>query len=215
MRVRSGSLRTIGLLSLAASSFAQFNSDTRGAALPYGGRHEIGLWSGYSGFSGPIWGYSRDVHYSVTDLRYSFLITPDAHRLAIRYAPEVTLLAVMCETQKTEVNPRAPVCRHGSGISPEAFQFLFRPRQRVQPFLSNAGGFLYFNDRVLSPQGSQFMYTIDFGGGFKLYTSPRNTVTIGYRYQHLSNANISKHNPGTDADTFYIGLSHFYAHGNH
>jgi hypothetical protein len=54
------------------------------------------------------------------------------------------------------------------------------------------------------------MYTIDFGGGVNLYTSPRNTVTVGYRYQHLSNANISKHNPGTDADTFYLGLSHFY-----
>ena len=34
-----------------------------------------------------------------------------------------------------------------------------------------------------------------------------------FRYQHLSNANISIHKPGTDADTFYVGFSHFHTHG--
>ena len=214
MRLRSGPLTALVLLhAIAAAALGQLNRPAGNDALPYGGQHEVGVWSGYSGFSGPIWGYSRDVHYSPTDLRYSFLITPDAHHLAIRYAPEITLVAVLCETQKTEVNPLAPVCRFGSGLSPEAFQFVFRPLSRVQPFVSNAGGLLYFNDRVLSPQGSQFMYTIDFGGGVNLFASRSSTITLGYRYQHLSNANISIHNPGTDADTFYVGYSHFYTRG--
>jgi hypothetical protein len=32
-------------------------------------------------------------------------------------------------------------------------------------------------------------------------------VSIGYRYQHLSNANIRQHNPGMDANTFYVSVS--------
>ncbi len=119
----------------------------------------------------------------------------------------------MHERAPSTTNAAAPVTHLGSGISPEGFQVVFRPGQKLQPFLSNAGGFIYYADRVLSPQGSQFMYTIDFGAGVNLFTSPHNTVTLGYRYQHLSNANISYHNPGTDADTFYVGFSHFHTKG--
>ena len=55
--------------------------------------------------------------------------------------------------------------------------------------------------------------TIDFGTGVRLYSSPHNALMLGYRYQHFSNANISVHNPGTDADTFYVGYSGFHTHG--
>jgi hypothetical protein len=83
----------------------------------------------------------------------------------------------------------------------------------VQPFFTNDGGFIYYNGRVLSPQGSQYMYTIDFGAGVNWFVRRRTALTVGFRYQHLSNANISEHNPGTDAQTFYVGLSHFKTHG--
>ncbi len=98
-------------------------------------------------------------------------------------------------------------------MSPEGFQADFFPRSRVQPFLSNNGGFLYFANEVLSPQGSRFMFIIDFGVGINIFRKERQAVTIGYRYQHLSNANISFHNPGTDANTFYVGVSRFRTKG--
>jgi opacity protein-like surface antigen len=53
------------------------------------------------------------------------------------------------------------------------------------------------------------MFTIDFGGGVNIFLRQRQALTLGYRYQHLSNANISAHNPGTDANTFYVGVSRF------
>lgn len=178
----------------------------------YGGDHEFGFISGLSPHGGPIWGYQQNVRYSPTVLRYSYLVL-ERPKWTIRYSPEVTALAVMHENSKSIVNPNAPVTHFGAGVSPEGFQMTFRPRQRVQPFLSNDGGFVYYADRVLSPQGSQFMYTIDFGAGLDLFTSPHNALTMGFRYQHLSNANISEHNPGTDAQTFYLGFSHFHTHG--
>jgi hypothetical protein len=98
---------------------------------------------------------------------------------------------------------------YGSGLSPDGFQLDLRPYRRVQPFLSHNGGFIYFADRVLSSEGSRFMYTVDFGGGVNILRKNNQAITLGYRYQHLSNANISERNPGTDANTFYVGVSRF------
>jgi len=56
--------------------------------------------------------------------------------------------------------------------------------------------------------------TIDFGAGFNIFHHQNQAITIGYRYQHLSNANISLHNPGTDANTFYVGVSRFRTRGD-
>src|SRR5260370_18687804 len=96
---------------------------------------------------------------------------------------------------------------YGSVVRREGFQADFFPRSRVQPFLSNNGGFLYFANEVLSPQGSRFMFIIDFGGGINIFRKERQAATNGYRYLHLSNANISFQNPATDATTYCVGAS--------
>ena len=103
---------------------------------------------------------------------------------------------------------------YGSGVSPVGFQWGFFPLHRVQPFVSTNGGFIYFYGRVLNPQGSRFMYTIDCGAGINIFRHKNQAVCIGYRYQHLSNANISHHYPGTDANTFYVGISRFRTKGD-
>ena len=91
----------------------------------------------------------------------------------------------MCELAPSSTNPAAPVCHFGAGFTPEGFQVDYLPRSKVQPFLSNNGGFIYYADRVLSPQGSQWMYTIDFGAGINIFVRAHDAVTFGYRDQHL------------------------------
>jgi len=183
---------------------------------PYpGGVHEFGAWWGLSLISGHIWGYAGDIKYMPIDVRYTYLISP--HRIwTLRYAPEVTALALLDQpvagANPTNVeNLRSRT--YGSGVSPVGFESDFLPAKRVQPFFSTNGGFLYFEQRVLSPEGSQWMYTIDFGTGIHVFRKARQDWTLGYRYQHLSNANISEHNPGTDANTFYIAVSRFRSKG--
>jgi hypothetical protein len=174
-----------------------------------GGVHEFGASWGFSGFSGPIWGYARDVKYMPVDVTYSYLWI-DGSKWNFRYAPELTALAMLDEPNwaaKDRFTQRRRT--YGSGVSPVGARASFYPNSRVQPFLSTNGGFIYFDERVLSPQGSQFMYTIDFGGGIQIFTKARQAISLGYRYQHLSNANISHHNPGTDANTFYLAVSRF------
>ena len=185
-----------------------------------GGVHEFGAWWGLSLISGHIWGYEGDVKYMPVDVRYTYLISP--HSIwALRYAPELTALAMLSQPEKGLVpppgQPQAEYLReriYGSGVSPVGFEADFLPSHRLQPFLSTNGGFIYFADRVLSPQGSQWMYTIDFGCGFHVFRKARQDWSLGYRYQHLSNANISEHNPGTDANTFYVAVSRFRTKGH-
>ena len=163
--------------------------------------------------TGHIWGDAKDIKYMPVDLTYSYLLHQGT-KMSFRYAPEMTALAMLDEPQKGQksfLNQRKRT--YGSGISPVGFRASFLPQRRVQPFLSTDGGFIYFDDRVLSPQGSQFMYTIDYGGGLTIFHRQRQSVSIGYRYQHLSNANISQHNPGTDTSVFYVAVSRFRTKG--
>ncbi len=183
-----------------------------------GGRHEFGVWWGLSLMSGHIWGYASDVKYMPVDVRYSYEFYRHRQTWTMRYSPEMTALAMLdwptpnTTPSGTMYNQRTRI--YGSGLSPVGFQADFLPLHRVQPFLSTDGGFIYFDDRALSPQGSQFMYTIDFGTGVNIFHHKNQAITIGYRYQHLSNANISLHNPGTDANTFYVGVSRFKTKGD-
>jgi hypothetical protein len=179
----------------------------------YGGVHEFGAWWGLSLMSGHIWGYAGDVKFMPIDVNYSYLLRPGS-KWNFRYSPEVTTLAMIDWPVSGQTDPQLLRARsYGGGVSPVGFRASFYPDSRVQPFLSTNGGFIYFDQRVLSPQGSQFMYIIDFGGGLTFYRKLRQNVSIGYRYQHMSNANISLHNPGTDANTFYVAVSRFRTRG--
>jgi hypothetical protein len=55
---------------------------------------------------------------------------------------------------------------------------------------------------------------VDFGTGINIFRKAREAVTIRYRYQHLSNANISGHNPGKDANTFQVAVSRLRSKGS-
>lgn len=183
-----------------------------------GGRHEVGFWWGYSGVSGDIWGAAHSVYYMPIGIQYSYEFARHNQLWSLRYSPEITAYARISWLQPDALNnvvtresPRLHTS--GGGASPVGFRLAFHPMSPIQPFVSTNAGFVYFHNRVLSPQGSQFMYTIDFGAGATIYQGRKQAVTIGYRYQHLSNANISFHNPGTDANTFYFGFSRFLNKG--
>ena len=181
-----------------------------------GGNHEMGARAGFSLHSGHYLGYDHDVKFFPFDVRYSYRFLLK-NKFAVRYSPEVTALALMDEPNQpvwASTNPTTTRRKSlGGGLSPVGFQFDFRPRKRIQPFFSENSGILYFDQRVLSPQGSQLLFTTDLGLGVNVFRKKRQAITFGYRYQHMSNANISDHNPGTDANTFYVGVSRFRTAG--
>jgi hypothetical protein len=98
---------------------------------------------------------------------------------------------------------------YGAGASPVGFKFNFRREKRVQPFASTSGGVLYFSRQVPAPGSSQFNFTFEFSGGVQVFTHSRRAVTLGYKLQHVSNANTAPFNPGLDANVIYAGFSVF------
>ena len=183
-----------------------------------GGRHEFGAWWGLSLISGHLWGYAGDVKYMPIDLLYSYEVYRHKQSFTLRYSPELTALA-MIDWPTPNHTPSTGLYNqrkrsYGSGISPIGFQWDFGPMHKVQPFFSGNGGGIYFIEPVLTPLGSQWMYTMDFGAGISFFHHENQAITLGYRYQHLSNGNISPHNPGTDANTFYVRVSRFRNKGD-
>ena len=88
---------------------------------------------------------------------------------------------------------------YGAGASPAGFEVSFLPRKKVQPFLGIQGGFLYFSRVALSPHASQFNFTVDGRAGVEFPLSLGKAVSFAYMFQHMSNANIARQNPGVDS----------------
>lgn len=101
------------------------------------------------------------------------------------------------------------VYSYGIGASPIGAQVNFVHFRRVEPFLTSGGGFLYFNHRMFGTT-QQFNFTAQLGGGVQLFTSSRRTaIDLGYKYHHISNANLGNQNPGLDSHMLFIGVSLF------
>jgi hypothetical protein len=98
---------------------------------------------------------------------------------------------------------------YGVGGSPIGAQVNFVHYRHVEPFLTSGGGFLYFNHRMFGTT-QQFNFTAQLAGGVQFFTSSHRTaIDLGYKYHHISNANLGNQNPGLDSHMLFIGLSLF------
>jgi hypothetical protein len=79
-------------------------------------------------------------------------------------------------------------------------------KARILPY----AGLLGFESPALAPRALKFLYTADFGGGLTIFRKSRQSVGIGYRYQHLAAA---KGSASTDANTFYFQVSRYRTKG--
>ena len=97
---------------------------------------------------------------------------------------------------------------YGLGLEPVGFDFNFRRRHRFQPVLGINGGFAKFPRDVPVSDSNSFNFTFSLRGGIQIFTSQSRSVTIGYRYHHISNANTGNpFNPGIDSNFMYVGYS--------
>ncbi|MDQ3798518.1 MAG: acyloxyacyl hydrolase [Acidobacteriota bacterium] len=140
---------------------------------------------------------------------YLFGITP----LVVAFKNEVRNPAFVSATATPTVSPTVRETSYGFGISPANFRFTFMPNRRIKPFLKLGAGALYFNKPIPVPVAGRYHFMGDWGGGLMIHSrkNPKRFLSLGYRYFHISNANIygKKNNPGYNANTLYIGFSVF------
>ena len=97
---------------------------------------------------------------------------------------------------------------YGFGLEPIGFDFNFRRRHRYQPIIGINGGFLKFTNDVPISNSNSFNFTFSLRTGIQVFTSESRSVTIGFRYHHISNANTGNpYNPGIDSGFIYASYS--------
>jgi opacity protein-like surface antigen len=96
---------------------------------------------------------------------------------------------------------------YGAGFTPVGARLMWRRPGQIQPYLIGKGGILYFENRVLSSEGTHVQFSAEFGTGVQKALTNRIGFRLAYNDFHFSNGNIGQHNPGIDFMQAQAGLT--------
>lgn len=162
------------------------------------------VWGGYSFFSIEYWGKTPDATFGTFGLRYErkFL---HFYNHVLKYSMNLNLLASYSYPRFTGDHERTSL--NGIGITPLGLQFNFKDQHPVQPFLRTSGGIMQMEKAFPNELGRQFNFTFELGTGVEFMIARETSLTLGYSFHHLSNAETAVFNPGVDSNLFYFGLT--------
>lgn len=188
------------------------------------GKNELAVWGGYSPDSSTLVkgiGRTEDARFGIIAFRYSRRFN-NSDTYNLKYTADVVPASFLNYPDSDGipifVSPSGPIApspvriretRYAFGAAPLGLQINFRPRKRVQPFIGASGGMLFFNKRTPNLVGTRFAFTADIGAGIEFRLKERRSVTVGYKYYHISNGDRGIENPGFDNNLFYIGYTFF------
>jgi hypothetical protein len=81
--------------------------------------------------------------------------------------------------------------------------------ERVAPYIELAGGAIRTNSNFPTGDTSNFNFTARGGGGIEIFTKPHQSVDIGCRWTHISNANLGVRNPEFNGIQVSLGFHWF------
>ncbi|HEX7962892.1 MAG TPA: acyloxyacyl hydrolase [Terriglobales bacterium] len=186
-----------------------------------GGGNEFTVWGGYSPNSPKLIGVTEDRHVTMLGFGYARVMLANevvAWKFTIDTVPLILVSqptlggTEIAQPSRVPAQFRSVLSRrttYGIGLMPVGFQFNFRPRKRIQPFAAINGGFGFFAARdVPVPASANFNFMFSAGPGVQIFTSESRSITFGYRFHHISNADTGNpFNPGIDSNFFYAGYS--------
>ncbi len=164
--------------------------------------HEWEIWTGAGG--DPIGTPKVTLGNSIWTVgaRYGWVLT-DAHGPGLlrgRFEYAVDALPVVMVFQ-----PGGPA--YGFGFNPWIMKWNFEPRRRISPYIEVGGGLLITTRQV--PLGANnFNFTPSGAIGVNLLRGKYHW-SIDFRYFHVSDAQITPFNPGTDTFGFRVGFGTF------
>jgi hypothetical protein len=177
----------------AMGLFAQAQAGPEGAASE---------WQVWTGGGHGISGSTQDTGVWNLGLRYGIVITPPKGpgilKGQLEYVLDVVPVWVIWQRTNTA---------YGGGINPFAFKWILTKPRKVKPYFEIEGGTLFTNKNV--PEGtSQINFTT--GGGFGAHFLGENhNFSAEVRFLHISNAGMTKPNPGINTIQLRIGFGEF------
>ena len=145
--------------------------------------------------------------------QFSWVLLTSKH-MALKYVGEIVPLAIIHQRTEYYVDKNGKPAgsqqggfTYAAGVNPLGLQLNFRRGHKWQPFVDGRGGLLYFTHDVPVPNSSQFNFTFHWGGGIQVFTGKKSSISFGYRFQHLSNAETAPRNPGVDSNMIFFGMA--------
>lgn len=99
----------------------------------------------------------------------------------------------------------APSSTAGVGLSPLVWRWRFTPARHAAVFAELAFGGLFTAEAV--PEGTERLNFLTHGGlGVRWLRTGRWALVTAYRFQHVSNGNQLRSNPGVNAHVVWVGV---------
>jgi lipid A 3-O-deacylase len=184
---------------LAWFVFVMTVSSLRAQDGPQQGGHELQIWTG--GGHGTNGSQSGDGVFNI-GARYGWILT-DAHGpsfLRGRFEYAVDVVPVFLVTQSTNT-------AYGFGVNPFALKWNFASHGSAVPYVDIGGGTLFTNVKV--PEGTSHVNFTTSGALGVHFLRSKYNWSAEVRYMHISNAGISRPNPGINTIQVRLGLGLF------
>lgn len=116
-----------------------------------------------------------------------------------------TLSAFIEPQFNTVVNPKTDFeCGIGIGI-----KYMYSLTEKVSFYILGSVGPHYVSV-ITTEQANGFIFSDVVGGGVYIHLGGKSALIMGYRFRHISNANLTKPNGGIDTHFGIIGYSMFF-----
>jgi hypothetical protein len=206
-------LCSAALLWLApALSIAQDASAERGVRL-------VGGWVGASVAPSNRFGYVTDRQLFVAAIRAQYHLHTFGP-VALASTVDIVPLAILSNTPEYRVwssrqpdgavvtrkvvTGRSPV--PGAGVAPVGLQLYTLSARPVRLFVGSTVGTIWFTRDTPVPDARRFNISAEVGGGAEMLSRDGRALVVGYKFQHLSNAQTARRNPGFDTHLLYVGV---------
>ncbi|HUF27269.1 MAG TPA: acyloxyacyl hydrolase [Gemmatimonadaceae bacterium] len=215
---RSHVAATGDTLGVSAGTVPARRDSARASGAVPAPRRLLGAWVGaaFNSPAGKQLGMTPDRDFFLLGLRTTWSVGEHG-RFGASWALELYPLAVVTNNptrdrtqpgaggSPTGSDDHAPVI--GAGLAPLGLELYYALHPRVRMMVTSGAGVLVFEREVPIPEARRFNFTFDYGIGLQFERGERQSVVIGYRYHHLSNAKTAARNPGLDANLFYVGVA--------
>ena len=99
---------------------------------------------------------------------------------------------------------------YGGGFDPVVLRWSLSHRwRRVMPYIELGGGSVITSRNLPLGDTSSFNFTAKCGGGIQVLRKPQQSLDIGCRWWHISNANLGVRNPEFNGLQFSLGYHWF------
>jgi Lipid A 3-O-deacylase (PagL) len=104
-----------------------------------------------------------------------------------------------------------PQPNYGRGFEPVILRWNSSLRtSHISPYIELAGGAVRTNSNFPAGNTSTFNFTARGGGGIQVFTKRRQSLDIGCRWSHVSNANLGIENP--EFNGIQVSLGYHFRH---